>query len=58
MGSKVVSTSTVRQIGNSLGFIIPKKLVDELGYKVRDFVVVSLDEKGNIIISKEVVDKE
>lgn len=44
----------VIKIGNSLGIIIPKKIVKSLGWKAGDTIIVHVDyNEGKIILEKK-----
>ncbi len=42
-------TCKTKQWGNSVGIIIPKKVVKQLGIKPNDEIVIDVDKKGNVL---------
>ena len=43
---------TVGQVGNSLRISIPKPIIDQLGIKKGDTVLLSIDDENRIIVEQ------
>ena len=49
---KMSGITSVRQVGSSLGVIINKLVLEEVGLKKEDKLIVYINDNGNIVLKK------